>query len=92
MTTNRVTDFRDQSDVSAALMAVEAKTKIDAHVIECTASNQQINSRLSRLEAGMIAAVLGIMAVLWQNYSATHPATTTQTVTSSVSTTTTPKH
>ena len=70
--------------VSVQTLAALANQKIDSHIVECTASNKVISDRMSRLELGIIAVLLGIIGVLWQNYNSTHPAVTT--VTTSVTT------
>ncbi len=70
---------------SAETVAAMAETKIDSHIAECTAAALRVDKRLGRLEAGMVCALLGIIGVLYQNYTSTHPAT--MTTTTSVSTT-----
>lgn len=70
---------------SAEVVAAMAETKIDIHMAECAAAAVRVDRRLGRLEVGMVCALLGIIGVLYQNYTTTHPAVTTTTTSVSTS-------
>lgn len=70
--------------------SVEAVAQqIDDHVQECARNYTAVERRLGRLELGMIAALVGIIGVLWEGYSATHPPVVAASVSQTLTTTST---
>lgn len=82
----------EEINVTVAVM----RSELDNHLVECTAANDRVDKRLVRIEMAIVAALVMLVGVLWQNYSSTHPAiqpqqTTTQSYTTSVTTPALPK-
>lgn len=63
--------------------------QLDDHLVACADKSAAVERRLGRIEAGMIAALVGIVIVLWQGYSSTHPAIVTVSAPATATTTTT---